>query len=168
MNSCIRPIFCVLTWLSAIIHYQLLCRSDVDFHEFCLQVLFECISKDRPALLQVIFFVFLFFSFSGEILKGTIWLCKEIIFTLVFESVSLWFWCIKLAYQNYIYVFMDKCFSLSFKGLVHGSLIYQILPHLLLVSSLQTGLSVLVHNNWFNGWAGFQWYYHCPRLTLYL
>jgi len=30
------------------------CRSDVDFKEFCLQVLFECVSKDRPALLQVI------------------------------------------------------------------------------------------------------------------
>ncbi|XP_059654080.1 anaphase-promoting complex subunit 1 isoform X2 [Cornus florida] len=29
------------------------CRSDVDFQEFCLQVLFECVSKDRPALLQV-------------------------------------------------------------------------------------------------------------------
>ncbi|KAJ8438725.1 hypothetical protein Cgig2_013771 [Carnegiea gigantea] len=28
-------------------------RSDVDFQEFCLQVLFECVSKDRPALLQV-------------------------------------------------------------------------------------------------------------------
>ncbi|KAL5540564.1 hypothetical protein UlMin_045257, partial [Ulmus minor] len=28
-------------------------RSDVDFLEFCLQVLFECVSKDRPALLQV-------------------------------------------------------------------------------------------------------------------
>ncbi|KAF2296279.1 hypothetical protein GH714_037223 [Hevea brasiliensis] len=28
-------------------------RSDADFREFCLQVLYECISKDRPALLQV-------------------------------------------------------------------------------------------------------------------
>lgn len=28
-------------------------RSDVSFQEFCLQVLFECVSKDRPALLQV-------------------------------------------------------------------------------------------------------------------
>lgn len=28
-------------------------RSDSDFQEFCLQVLFECVSKDRPALLQV-------------------------------------------------------------------------------------------------------------------
>ncbi|XP_038722804.1 anaphase-promoting complex subunit 1 [Tripterygium wilfordii] len=28
-------------------------RSDVDFQEFCLQVLFECISKDRPGLLTV-------------------------------------------------------------------------------------------------------------------
>lgn len=31
-----------------------MCRTDVDFQEFCLQVLFECVSKDRPALLQVI------------------------------------------------------------------------------------------------------------------
>ncbi|EFH47427.1 hypothetical protein ARALYDRAFT_487351 [Arabidopsis lyrata subsp. lyrata] len=30
-----------------------LCRSDSEFKEFCLQVLFDCISKDRPALLQV-------------------------------------------------------------------------------------------------------------------
>lgn len=29
------------------------CRSDIDFQEFCLQVLFECVSKDRAALLQV-------------------------------------------------------------------------------------------------------------------
>ncbi|XP_022745935.1 anaphase-promoting complex subunit 1-like isoform X2 [Durio zibethinus] len=28
-------------------------RSHVDFQEFCLQVLFECISKDRPSLLQI-------------------------------------------------------------------------------------------------------------------
>ncbi|KAK8334553.1 hypothetical protein V6Z11_A10G285900 [Gossypium hirsutum] len=35
---------CDLSWNS---------RSDIDFQEFCLQVLFECISKDRPALLQV-------------------------------------------------------------------------------------------------------------------
>ncbi|XP_057979662.1 anaphase-promoting complex subunit 1 isoform X2 [Malania oleifera] len=28
-------------------------RSDIDFQEFCLQVLFECVRKDRPALLQV-------------------------------------------------------------------------------------------------------------------
>lgn len=28
-------------------------RSDADFQEFCLQILFECVSKDRPALLQV-------------------------------------------------------------------------------------------------------------------
>ncbi|KAJ0045529.1 hypothetical protein Pint_06537 [Pistacia integerrima] len=28
-------------------------KFDGDFQEFCLQVLFECISKDRPALLQV-------------------------------------------------------------------------------------------------------------------
>lgn len=28
-------------------------RSGTDFQEFCLQVLFECVSKDRPALLQV-------------------------------------------------------------------------------------------------------------------
>ncbi|XP_026414673.1 anaphase-promoting complex subunit 1-like [Papaver somniferum] len=28
-------------------------RLDVDFQEFCLQVLFDCVSKDRPALLQV-------------------------------------------------------------------------------------------------------------------
>lgn len=29
------------------------CNSDVNFQEFCLQVLFECISKDRPSLLRV-------------------------------------------------------------------------------------------------------------------
>ncbi|KAL1825219.1 hypothetical protein ACET3Z_011997 [Daucus carota] len=35
---------CDLSWDS---------RSEADFQEFCLQVLFECVSKDRPALLQV-------------------------------------------------------------------------------------------------------------------
>lgn len=33
-----------------------MCRTDVDFQEFCLQVLFECVSKDRPALLQVLYY----------------------------------------------------------------------------------------------------------------
>ncbi|XP_070675681.1 uncharacterized protein [Malus domestica] len=28
-------------------------RTDINFQEFCLQVLFECVSKDRLALLQV-------------------------------------------------------------------------------------------------------------------
>ncbi|KAE8656310.1 Anaphase-promoting complex subunit 1 [Hibiscus syriacus] len=37
-------LFCDLSWNS---------KSDVDFQVFCLQVLFECIRKDRPALLQV-------------------------------------------------------------------------------------------------------------------
>ncbi|CAK9173535.1 unnamed protein product [Ilex paraguariensis] len=36
-----------------IIFHQHVCRSDIDFQEFCLQVLLECVSKDRPALLQV-------------------------------------------------------------------------------------------------------------------
>ncbi|KAE8682009.1 Anaphase-promoting complex subunit 1 [Hibiscus syriacus] len=37
-------LFCDLSWNS---------KYDVDFQVFCLQVLFECISKDRPALLRV-------------------------------------------------------------------------------------------------------------------
>ncbi|ESQ40468.1 hypothetical protein EUTSA_v10012420mg [Eutrema salsugineum] len=37
-------------------------RSDSDFKEFCLQVLFDCISKDRPALLQVIATFALYYS----------------------------------------------------------------------------------------------------------
>ncbi|KAK4436500.1 Anaphase-promoting complex subunit [Sesamum alatum] len=37
-------LFCDSSWSS---------RSELDFQEFCLQVLFECVSKDRPAMLQV-------------------------------------------------------------------------------------------------------------------
>ncbi|KAK2981418.1 hypothetical protein RJ640_004032 [Escallonia rubra] len=39
-------------------------RSDADFQEFCLQVLFECVSKDRPALLQ------LALAYNEDILNG--------------------------------------------------------------------------------------------------
>ncbi|XP_057804626.1 anaphase-promoting complex subunit 1 isoform X2 [Salvia miltiorrhiza] len=37
-------LFCGSSWSS---------RFELDFQEFCQQVLFECVSKDRPALLQV-------------------------------------------------------------------------------------------------------------------
>lgn len=35
-----------------------LCRFELDFQEFCQQVLFECVSKDRPALLQVFIHIY--------------------------------------------------------------------------------------------------------------
>uniref|UniRef100_A0A1D1Y4T9 Anaphase-promoting complex subunit 1 n=2 Tax=Anthurium amnicola TaxID=1678845 RepID=A0A1D1Y4T9_9ARAE len=40
-------------------------RSDADFQEFCSQILLECVSKDRPALLQV------YLSFYTQI--GSMW-----------------------------------------------------------------------------------------------
>nr|KYP73070.1 Anaphase-promoting complex subunit 1 [Cajanus cajan] len=48
-------------------------RSDVDFKEFCLQVLFECVSKDRPALLQVYLSLFTTVeSMAGQVTNGAI------------------------------------------------------------------------------------------------
>ncbi|KAJ6768158.1 hypothetical protein OIU74_021929 [Salix koriyanagi] len=48
------------------------CKSDVEFQEFCLQVLFECISKDRPALLQVYLSLYTTIgSMTNQITNGT-------------------------------------------------------------------------------------------------
>lgn len=45
-------------------------RLDVDFQEFCLQVLFECVSKDRPALLQVYLSLYTTVSLMIDQAKG--------------------------------------------------------------------------------------------------
>ncbi|XP_031380609.1 anaphase-promoting complex subunit 1 isoform X2 [Punica granatum] len=45
-------------------------RSDDDFHEFCLQVLFECMSKDRPALLQVYISLYTAIGSIGDFIIG--------------------------------------------------------------------------------------------------
>lgn len=48
------------------------CKSDVEFQEFCLQVLFECISKDRPALLQVYLSLYTTIgSMTDQVTNGT-------------------------------------------------------------------------------------------------
>ncbi|KAL5734362.1 hypothetical protein ACOSP7_032223 [Xanthoceras sorbifolium] len=48
-------------------------RSDANFQEFCLQVLFECISKDRPALLQVYLSLYTIVgSMADQVTKGNI------------------------------------------------------------------------------------------------
>ncbi|GLT54489.1 hypothetical protein SLA2020_276820 [Shorea laevis] len=48
-------------------------RSDVDFQEFCLQVLFECVSKDRPALLQVYLSLYTTIaSMADQVTSGTV------------------------------------------------------------------------------------------------
>ncbi|CAN8257090.1 unnamed protein product [Cochlearia groenlandica] len=46
-------------------------RSDSDFKEFCLQVLFDCISKDRPALLQVYLTLYTTIASMAELLVKT-------------------------------------------------------------------------------------------------
>ncbi|GJR84537.1 anaphase-promoting complex subunit 1 isoform X1 [Tanacetum coccineum] len=46
-------------------------KSDTDFQEFCLQVLFECVSKDRPALLQVYLSLYTTVaSMADEVISG--------------------------------------------------------------------------------------------------
>nr|XP_029143708.1 anaphase-promoting complex subunit 1 isoform X4 [Arachis hypogaea] len=48
-------------------------RSDADFKEFCLQVLFECVSKDRPALLQVYLSLYTTIeSMVGQVTTGAV------------------------------------------------------------------------------------------------
>ncbi|KAI9156178.1 hypothetical protein LWI28_001768 [Acer negundo] len=48
-------------------------RSDANFQEFCLQVLFECISKDRPALLQVYLSLYTIVgSMADQVTKGKV------------------------------------------------------------------------------------------------
>ncbi|CAN6805344.1 unnamed protein product [Brassica oleracea] len=46
-------------------------RSDSDFKEFCLQVLFDCISKDRPALLQVYLSLYTTIASMADLLVKT-------------------------------------------------------------------------------------------------
>ncbi|KAF5187769.1 Anaphase-promoting complex subunit, partial [Thalictrum thalictroides] len=47
-------------------------RSDVDFQGFCLQVLFDCVSKDKPALLQVNLALYTTIGSMGEqVVRGT-------------------------------------------------------------------------------------------------
>nr|POE46089.1 anaphase-promoting complex subunit 1 [Quercus suber] len=54
-------------------------RSDVDFQEFCLQVLFECVSKDRPALLQVYLSLYTTIaSMADQVMSGTVVLSDSI------------------------------------------------------------------------------------------
>ncbi|KAL0003395.1 hypothetical protein SO802_017176 [Lithocarpus litseifolius] len=54
-------------------------RSDVDFQEFCLQVLFECVSKDRPALLQVYLSLYTTIaSMADQVTSGTVVLSDSI------------------------------------------------------------------------------------------
>ncbi|CAA2984556.1 anaphase-promoting complex subunit 1 [Olea europaea subsp. europaea] len=45
--------------------------SDLDFQEFCLQVLFECVSKDRPALLQVYLSLYTTIGCMVDLVTGT-------------------------------------------------------------------------------------------------
>ncbi|KAK1572161.1 hypothetical protein Q3G72_028403 [Acer saccharum] len=48
-------------------------RFDANFQEFCLQVLFECISKDRPALLQVYLSLYTIVgSMADQVTKGNV------------------------------------------------------------------------------------------------
>ncbi|KAH9618819.1 hypothetical protein KSS87_009167 [Heliosperma pusillum] len=54
-------------------------RSDVDFQEFCLQVLFECVSKDRPALLQVYISLYTMIkSMSDQVTQDVLSLCDSL------------------------------------------------------------------------------------------
>ncbi|XP_010067541.2 anaphase-promoting complex subunit 1 isoform X5 [Eucalyptus grandis] len=45
-------------------------RPDVDFQEFCVQVLFECVSKDRPALLQVYLSLYTTMELMADLVKN--------------------------------------------------------------------------------------------------
>ncbi|XP_010253785.1 PREDICTED: anaphase-promoting complex subunit 1 [Nelumbo nucifera] len=55
-------------------------RSDVDFQEFCLQVLFECVSKDRPALLQVYISLFTMIGAMAEQVTNGIYVPDDTLF----------------------------------------------------------------------------------------
>uniref|UniRef100_A0A5B7B7B0 Putative anaphase-promoting complex subunit 1 isoform X2 n=1 Tax=Davidia involucrata TaxID=16924 RepID=A0A5B7B7B0_DAVIN len=54
-------------------------RSDIDFQEFCLQVLFECVSKDRPALLQVYLSLYtMIWSMADQVTSGNSFLSDSL------------------------------------------------------------------------------------------
>ncbi|XP_027163442.1 anaphase-promoting complex subunit 1 [Coffea eugenioides] len=66
--------------------------SDVDFQEFCLQVLFECVSKDRPAFLQV--YLSLYTTIGSMVDEITSATCS------LGDSLSLWSIKLALAYNE--------------------------------------------------------------------
>ncbi|ERN05300.1 anaphase-promoting complex subunit 1 isoform X1 [Amborella trichopoda] len=55
-------------------------RSDADFREFCIQVLFECVSKDRPALLQTYLGLYTIIGIISEQVKSCEVIFKDTIF----------------------------------------------------------------------------------------
>ncbi|KAL3521228.1 hypothetical protein ACH5RR_019377 [Cinchona calisaya] len=67
-------------------------RSDIDFQEFCLQVLFECVSKDRPAFLQV--YLSLYTTIGSMVDEITSATCS------VGDTLSLWSLKLALAYNE--------------------------------------------------------------------
>ncbi|MED6170431.1 hypothetical protein PIB30_030855 [Stylosanthes scabra] len=87
-------------------------RSDADFKEFCLQVLFECVSKDRPALLQVYLSLYTTVeSMVGQVTTGAV----------VFGD-SLSISAFKLA-LTYIEALMTQKLSASKGGIIQSTFV---------------------------------------------
>ncbi|GMH15411.1 hypothetical protein Nepgr_017252 [Nepenthes gracilis] len=52
-------------------------RSDVYIQEFCLEVLFDCVSKDRPTLLQVYLTLYIMIRSMGDQVKSEIFIFND-------------------------------------------------------------------------------------------
>ncbi|CAB4301392.1 unnamed protein product [Prunus armeniaca] len=66
-------------------------KSDIDFQEFCLQVLFECVSKDRPALLQVYLSLYTAIgSMARQLSSDSVVLCDSLAISNLKGSDEAW------------------------------------------------------------------------------
>ncbi|KAJ3688112.1 hypothetical protein LUZ61_017276 [Rhynchospora tenuis] len=75
---------------SLIAFAKLCCNSldhscDPTFKEFCLQVLYECVSKDRPALLQVYLFLYTMIEAMWEQVKNRVLVVHDSLFISNFK-----------------------------------------------------------------------------------
>ncbi|CAI9091739.1 OLC1v1026843C1 [Oldenlandia corymbosa var. corymbosa] len=84
--------------------------SDIDFQEFCLQVLFECVSKDRPALLQV--YLSLYATIGSMVHEAT---SANFSFN---DSLSLWSLKVAVAYSEAL---LAGRFTLPSEGILQST-----------------------------------------------
>ncbi|KAM7271463.1 hypothetical protein ACFE04_030677 [Oxalis oulophora] len=110
-------------------------RSDVDFQEFCLQVLFECVSKDRPALLQVYLSLYTMIgTLADQVSDGTIVMSD----TLSISSLKL-----ALAYNDAL---LNGRLTTSGSGIIQSTFLGSLKKRVEEILNSADGLKHNLHN----------------------
>lgn len=140
------------------------CRLDLDFQEFCLQVLFECVSKDRPALLQVRTVCWKVENFTGSSgsvcsLSSSSWVNMKKAHYILFEVHTI---------LKHIY-FVEKCCLVK----LSNEVMLQHVPFKINSSEIglfypNAGLFVIIHNSIHDDWSGKGRWGYCWWFTLYI